>query len=254
MSDSIGRNIFRLGYEISPIILVEGLAKNIPGGMLPIIAITEALNQISSLINSGGGQNLDNFFAHYVPLQGSSLISQQIATYPFANQATAANAVMTTPLGIGMLMHVPIRQKGGYALKFATMNALQYALSYHNANGGLYHIVTSAFLYLNCVMLNMVDVTGNSESHQAQQTFQINFQKPLVTSADAQQAQSSLMSKLTGETPTDGSWSGTPSTIGAPLSGATPIAVPDASNLTGATTGVGFTPISPPVPVTSAPL
>ena len=105
---------FKLTYELSPIILTGGIATNIPGGGLPIVSITEALNFTEGLLSGGEDLDLDDFFAHFVPLAGSSLIDQQIAKYPLANQTVAANAVITQPLNISMRMIVAAKDGVGY--------------------------------------------------------------------------------------------------------------------------------------------
>src|ERR1700680_1822169 len=97
-SISPGGAAFKLTYELSPIILTGGIANFMPGGMLPIIALTEPLNFIGGILSGGGDLDLDDFFAHFVPLPGSGLVSQEFGEYPFANQAVAANAVIRKPL------------------------------------------------------------------------------------------------------------------------------------------------------------
>jgi hypothetical protein len=42
MSGSAAHIAFALSYQISPIILTNGIATNIPGGMLPIIALSQS--------------------------------------------------------------------------------------------------------------------------------------------------------------------------------------------------------------------
>jgi len=54
------RTVFRLGYEISPVILTNGIAKLIPGGMLPIVALTEATGLIAGLLQGNGLDALTN--------------------------------------------------------------------------------------------------------------------------------------------------------------------------------------------------
>src|SRR5690242_11026591 len=98
--------------------LVDGIASAIPGQMLPIISITEAINFTAGLLSGGAGTdlsdpNLDNFFANFEPIPGARLISQQVGHYPFANQAVAANAVIPQPLPVSLLMKCPARPPGG---------------------------------------------------------------------------------------------------------------------------------------------
>ena len=208
--DTAGRTFFRLGYEISPIVLVGGAAGDIPGSMLPIVTITEPLNIVSGLIAGNAPDNLDDFFAHYVPLAGATLVDNQIAHYPFANLTTAANAVITQPLRISFKMICPVKTQGGYTAKFLTFMALKAVLSAHNTSGGTYTLVTPTGLYTNCLMTSFHDISAG-ESKQAQFIWQMDFEQPLITRAQAaavQQQQNKLMTQITSGLPTDGATSG----------------------------------------------
>src|SRR5580692_8765118 len=97
MPYSAGQWAYKLEFEISPITLTGGIALNIPGGMLPMLAISQA-GSYTGLISGGTNVNLDDFFASFYPIPGSKLISQQIGHYPFANQTVASNAIIVQPL------------------------------------------------------------------------------------------------------------------------------------------------------------
>lgn len=198
MSISPGYVAYSLANTISPIILTRGIATKL-GGYLPIIAITEAANFIDTLL-SGNDVNLDNFFAHYVPIPGGKLISNQIATYPFANQSVAANSIIAQPLPISLLMKCPVREDAGYPLKLAIMTALKATLDQHNLSGGTYSVVTGTRIWTDCIMADMTDVSGN-ESKQYQYEWQIDFVQPLVSLQAAQTALNNLMQRLTNGTP-----------------------------------------------------
>lgn len=221
MSISAGMAAFRVSFQLSPVIFTGGIAAEIPGGMLPIILITQALSFVQGILSGGGEIDLDNFFANFQPLTGGTLINQSIGKYPFANQVVAANAVIRQPLKISMRMICPARGPAGYAVKLATMTALQSAFSLHNASGGTYTIATPSYFYTNCLMSDpgMTD-TSNGASLQVQNTYQLDFEQPLLTLQDAQQAQNSLMSRLTAGTPISGppAWSGLSPTVGNPPS------------------------------------
>ena len=182
---------------------------NLPGGALPIISITEALNFTAGLLTGGNDlTNLDDFFAHFVPLPNSTLIDQQIGHYPFANQSVAANAVIPQPLTISLRMICPARGPGGYALKLATITALQATLKQHNISGGTYIVATPSAFYPNCVMLDLKDTSAGFDV-QAQNTYQWDFEAPLLTLQDAQAAQNNLLSQITAGAPINGlpAWS-----------------------------------------------
>lgn len=242
------RVAWQLAFQISPILLTRGIATNLPGGILPIVALTEAANFVSGLLQGRVNIDLDSFFANYKPLPGSQLISFQAATYPFANQAIAANAIIAQPLPISMLMTCPaqgnnagssvqvaptlpgqsaLAQKiGGYPIKLAIMTALQNTLALHSGMGGTYSVMTPAFIYTDCLLLGMRDVTGG-ESQQVQYVYQLDFSQPLVSLASAQSALNTLMQKLTNNTPISGASStplptALPSSIPSPLTAVYP--------------------------------
>ena len=226
---------YQLSFEISPIILTGGIAAAIPGGMLPIIVFTEAINFVDGLLSGNENIELDGFFANFEVMAGASLIDQEIAHYPFANQAVAANAVIAQPLAVSMRMVCPVKNAAGYPLKLATLMALQTALVQHNGSGGTYTIATPSYFYTNCLMTGMRDVSTD-ESNQAQFIWQLDFEQPLLTLQQAQQAQNSLLSKLTGGTQlnagADGSvgWSGLAATVGLPPSLASSSVIPSATS------------------------
>lgn len=230
---SPGQVAYKLSYEVSPIILTGGIASGVPGGMLPIISLTESLNFVAGLLSGGDALDLDSFFAHYKPVPGGSLVSNQYGKYPFANQAVAANSGIAQPLRVSLLMVCPVRQPFGYATKLATIMALQSTLSQHCNSGGTFTVATPSFFYTNC-LLDELKYVGDTDK-QTQTHWQWDFEKPLLTEADAQEAQNSLMSKISGGTQIDGepSWSGLSPTVGQPPSLAGSSVVPAASGTAG---------------------
>lgn len=208
MSGSFFQPIFQLAYQISPIILVGGIAENIPGGMLPIVALTEGVSLITGLIAGSFPTSLDQFFAQFTVIPSGKLISQQIGHYPFANQAIASNAVITDPLTVSVRMDCPANGPGTYVAKLAVLTALQAALSQHNASGGLYTVLTPGFIWTNCIMAALTDISG-AGSNQVQYQWQFDFEQPLVTLQAAQQVYSSLLNKINSGTQISGvpAWS-----------------------------------------------
>lgn len=217
---SFGQIGFKLGFEISPVILTNGIASFIPGQMLPIVGITQAASFIGGLLHGRIDLDLDNFFARFKPVPGAQLINNEIGEYPYANQTVAANAVVTQPLTVSMLMYCPVNQQGGYVTKFLTMSGLKKTLDLHVAQGGTFTVVTPSYIYTNCLLTGLRDVTSG-ETKQAQQIWQWDFRQPLVATNDADSILNSLMSKLNGGLPVIGNptWSGPASTIGSPLTG-----------------------------------
>ena len=217
------RDAYDLSFQVSPIILQGGIASSMPGQMLPIIGLTGQLVGLAQGLLSNGF-SMDDFFARYLPIPGGTVISNAIGTYPFANQQVAANAIIKQPLNISLLMIAPVKDTGGYLTKLALFTALVSSLENHNSAGGTYTIATPAFLYTNCVMTGMADVTSG-DTKQKQIQWQLDFVKPLITSQDASIAYNGAMAKFAAGTQvTSGAWSGANAAIGAPVQGATGIA------------------------------
>lgn len=231
MSESFGQAVFKLAYQLSPIILTNGIASSV-GGALPIITLTEAANFGRSLLQGQLDINTDEYFANWQPMPGATLVDQEVAMYPFANQAVAANAVISNPLSISMLMTCPVRGLFGYTSKSITMQGLKLALDQHNSTGGTYTILTPSFIYFNCLMRSMRDVSSG-DTKQTQVAWQFDFIKPLLTEEDPLGALSNLMGQMTNGTQINGQ----PATSGLPVSQTAPggVSVPNSAYNTSAT-------------------
>lgn len=228
---SAGTDIFQLSFQVCPIILTQGVAQLVPGQMLPIISITEALNFVNGLISGDDSLSLDNFFAHYAVLPGAGAISNQYGKYPFANQSVAANAVIAEPLRVSLLMTCPARAGGGgFAAKLATMTALQATLELHSNLGGTYTVLTPSLIYTN-LLLNDLKSAGDTNT-QKQTTWQWDFERPLLTEEEAASAFNGMMGRISQGLPSTGALSGA-EVAGSPLSLATPGVAPAAQGLTG---------------------
>lgn len=228
-----GYDLYKLGFQCSPIILTGGVATLIPGGMLPIIAITEAGNLADGLLSGMDVTDLDNVFATYAIAQGTELIKNEVATYPFANQAVAANSIIQQPLRVSVVMTCPFRDKAGAFFKVAILAALQKVLSLHNSSGGLYTVVTPSYIYTNCLMLGMTDVSG-AQTRQPQYQWQLEFMQPLISGTDATSTQNNLMSKLSGQTQvTTPAWSGASTSAATSIPTSAQSAVQSLKNLIG---------------------
>lgn len=224
LGGSPGYVAFKLTYEISPIFLTGGIASAMGGGTLPLIALTQG-SSFTSLISGGTEDDLDQFFAHFQPLPGSTLANQQIGTYPFANQAVAANAVIATPNRVSLLMRCPASAPGSYSQKQAILSALKATIDQHNNNGGTYVVNTPGLLYTDCLLRTITD-TSDGSTKQAQFQWVWEFEKPLISLADAAAAQNNLMGKISSgavirpDASGNINWSGIDNTIGNPGSGA----------------------------------
>lgn len=193
---SIGRTLYQLAYEISPILLHGGIAESIPGKILPIVALTEGANFTAEALGGNLNIDLNSYFAHFEPMPGSTLVANEIGRYPFANQAVAANAIITQPITISMMMTCPVKGDDGYALRLATMTILTQTIQKHVNLGGLFTIATPAYIYTNCVLLGIRDASVGG-TNQRQIMFQWDFQQPLITESAAEAANSDFISKIT---------------------------------------------------------
>jgi hypothetical protein len=208
------RSAFDLSFQISPILLQNGIV-TAQGNIAPITDYT-----------GGSPASLDDAFARYLPMPGSTLISQTVATYPFANQAVAANATIQQPLTISLMMIVPVNTPGGYLKKLSLFSGLQASLQQHNAAGGTYIIATPAFVYSYVIMVSMTDVTPQVSADgnkQLQSAYQLDFIQPLVTSAALAAQQGALFQAVTNGNKIVGppSYSGNPSSSPANQTGVT---------------------------------
>lgn len=191
---------FRLAFEISPILLVDGIAASIPGGTMPIAVFTEGVSIVDGLLH---GEIADQSTA-FTPMAGTTLVQQDIGTLNFYNMVTAANSVVNRPNRVIMQMMRPASTKnGGYATKGITFAALKLALDKHNQSGGYYVVMTPSYIYTGCLLRAMIDVSGFSEQNkQVQHTWQLEFEQPLLSISQVDAALGGLMSKFDSGMPT----------------------------------------------------
>lgn len=206
-------NAFSLAFQKSPIILVDGIAKKIPGGMLPIIALTEGLTIENGLLRgrtSSTEFNADLFTTNFKVASGSTLISQDVATYPFFNMATAGNAMIQKPNRVTLNMTRPATTKnGGYITKIVTFTGIKMILDKHHELGGTYHVLTPAFIYGGCVLRSFIDISGFSDQvKQVQYEWAMEFEQPLLYSSQLDIVLGELMTKFDEATSAAGNfWS-----------------------------------------------
>lgn len=196
------RSAYDLAFQISPIILNGGLAQKLPGGALPVIGL------VGSLVNVGlsfltNGIGLSDIGIRFVPLPGAQVVSNAVATYPFANQSVAANAIVAQPLAVSLEMIAPANSDFGYAAKLPTFTAMQASFAAHNALGGTYSIATPSYIYANCIMVALTDITPVS-TRQQQTHWQFDFVQPLISMSAANNAMNALFQKLLNGAKTDG--------------------------------------------------
>ncbi|EBX9237472.1 Uncharacterised protein [Salmonella enterica] len=212
---SFTRELYKLGFEISPVILCDGVAQSIPGGMLPIVALTQSASYVSGLM--GGAielTDLDKYFCHWRAAPGGTMVDYDIGRYPFANQAVAANALLSQPLRIPMLMDAPVNENTGAMTKLVTLSSLQAVLQAHASLGGTFIVATPGIIYSNCILRTVRDVTGSSDA-LPQRQWLWDFEQPLLSESGAEQAINSYLGKIdNGDKATESAWTSTISAIG----------------------------------------
>ncbi|EAA4605624.1 hypothetical protein CB425_12040 [Salmonella enterica subsp. enterica serovar Kisangani] len=205
---------FKLAFEVSPILLVDGIASKIPGGVMPIAVLTEGLSIVNGLLH---GEIRTRSMAAFTPMAGTTLIQQEISNLNFYNQVTAANATIRKPNRVVMQMIRPAStEDGGYATKGMAFTALKMALDMHNQYGGCYTVMTPSFIYTRCLMRSFVDTSGFSEQNkQVQHTWQLEFEQPLSSVEQTVTTLASVLDKFDKGIPEDGplSWSGIKSQV-----------------------------------------
>lgn len=215
------RELYKLGFEISPVILCGGIAQAIPGGMLPVVALTQSASFVTGLL--GGAINLtdlDKYFCHWKPVQGATIIDYDIARYPFANQVVAANALLAQPLRISLMMEAPVNENTGAMTKLVTMSALQSVLQAHGNLGGTYIVATPSVIYNSCILRTVKDVTAGNDV-LPQRSWMWDFEQPLITERDAGGALNNFLGKIGGgDKLTESAWTSTVNALGnTPLGG-----------------------------------
>ena len=247
---------YQVSYELSPIILVAGIAGT---GMLPLISILSSQNFSGGVLSSTSASNPDDYFGHFRVLPGHTLMENEVATYPVANQSVAANAIITDPLRLSVEMLVPATDRVPVENKLAVITSLKSTLDKHTALGGWYNVATPSYIYQGCLLTSLVDGTDAEEGSQVQVRWVWSFMQPLLTAVAAQAAQNQAMSKITNSTKNTGDPPGsTPlsSNIGQPSANIVQNVVPAASGSiasnvapnTANTGGVTVQSVSPIVP------
>lgn len=238
MPVSFGQASFELAFQISPIVFVKGIAEFIPGGVLPIGAVSQTQTFVGSVLSGNGLPGLDQTFPQFYPLPGSTLADFEIGKYPFANQAVAANATIAQPLTVSMRMLWPAQPStGGFAARLMGMLAMQSAIKQHGTRGGTYIVLTPTYFYTNMILKRMSDISSGA-TRNPQSEWQLDFEQPLLTLEEAEQLQNSLMSKLTGGTQVDGqpAWSDAANQVGSANAAQAPNVIPGAVGIPAAQT------------------
>jgi hypothetical protein len=208
---------FSSDYEISPIILMGG-NNNLSGSSVPIVNLLQAASfsqGVTSAVTPGdnkllGDTSINNaqaptqVFARFVVPPGGTLIDNDVAHFPLANQATAANAVISKPLKINLRMIAPASHAVSYSAKKGVMTNLQNALAAHIAAGGWFNVATPSFIYQGCLLLSLRDVSQEIPGGQVQTEWEWEFEQPIISQAGAELVMNQAMAKLGSGTQTSG--------------------------------------------------
>lgn len=185
---------FRRSYELSPILLMGGIASNATNGQQSILALTEGKEDANY-------PNLNDYFCHFEPMPGGTLVDFAAAEYPFASMAMAANAMLQQALKISLKMICPARTgANNYESIQAKITRIQQQLTAHILAGGTFTVATPATIYADCLLLNLRDVT-NAGDKKSQGVFQLDFAQPLITQQAAAAVYNNLYAKLAGGLP-----------------------------------------------------
>lgn len=208
------RNLYDLSFQATPIILTGGSMSGMPGSALPILALVGQLAGFSQGLLTRGLSSQD-YYARWLPMQGATVINNSVAVYPFANQHVAANAYIKEPLNISLHMIAPVKDTAGYLSKLAVFTSLVRAVEQHIVAGGTFAIATPSFIYEDCLLTGVSDMTRD-ETKQQQIEWRWDFFKPLITQEQATNAKNGLMQALTGGMKITGAptWSAGASAVG----------------------------------------
>jgi len=152
---------------------------------LPITSFTQGAQFTSGVLfgATSGLFDIDQYFARFILEPGSTLIDNQIATYPVANLSVAANAIITQPLRLAMRMLCPAGAGAGYIRKKAIMAGLINTLNNHIAQGGTFNVATPAYLYTGLILESLKDVSPSvsNANSQVQLEYLWSFMQPLIS-------------------------------------------------------------------------
>jgi len=184
---SAARNRFKMQYEYAPILLKNGIADGYPEKVMSILQLTQQ-----------NGYPLDDtgYFGYFSFVNGGTFMQNSVAQYPFANQYTAANAIIRQPNNISLLMTCPARANMPLDRRQSIFQSLMSSLDRHIALGGMFVIYTPMAIMDNCLLLSGRDASSGDNA-MLQNGIIFDFQQPqIMTEEDAQKATNSTMSKI----------------------------------------------------------
>lgn len=235
---------YQLSYQVTPIVLVGGIAE---AGAIPIVSLLSSQSFDLGLLSSATSQQIADYFGQFRVIPGHTLMDNEVATYPLANQSVAANAIITNPLRVSLEMVAPANGEITFANKLSIITALKSTLDSHTAQGGWYNVATPSYVYQGCLLTSLRDVSDEDEGSQPQVKWVWDFMQPLLTAAQAQAAQNQAMAKITNQTYNTGDPPGSQPVstgVGQPSSNIVQNIVPAAAGPLGSNVAAGGTPSS----------
>ncbi len=180
---------FRRDYQIAPILLINGIAASAIHGQMSVLSLTEGQEDVVYA-------SVDDYFAHFKPIPGGTIVDFSFAEYPFASMSMAANAAVQNALKFSLRMECPVRTgRNSYPAIQAIITRLQQQLTAHILAGGSFTVATPGVIYQNCLLTGVRDITSAADK-KVQQAFQWDFIQPLVTQQAATQTYNNLYNKL----------------------------------------------------------
>jgi hypothetical protein len=184
---SAARNRFKMQYEYAPILLKNGIADGYPEKVMSILQLTQ---QNSYPLDDTG------YFGYFSFVNGGTFMQNSVAQYPFANQYTAANAIIRQPNNISLLMTCPASANMPLDRRQSIFQSLMSSLNRHIALGGMFVIYTPMAIMDNCLFLSGRDASSGDNA-MLQNGIIFDFQQPqIMTDEDAQKATNATMSKI----------------------------------------------------------
>jgi len=185
---------FKRAYQLAPILLTGGIAANLPNGQMTVLTLTEGTDSPNYSDDS-------QYFAHFKPLPGGTLVDFTAAEYPFASMNMAANAMLQNALKLSLHMDCPARTGAlSYPSIQAIITRIRQQLTAHILAGGSFTVATPGNIYENCLLLALRDVSSAGD-RKVQGAFQWDFVQPLITQQAATKSFNNLYTKLANGLP-----------------------------------------------------
>ena len=181
------RRRFRYTYEYMPIILKNGIASGKTNDMMTILDLTT---------ENGYPQDKHNYFGYFNYVSGGTYMQNTVALYPFANQYTAANAIIRQPITASLLMTCPARSTMPMDIRQGIFTSLMASIDKHISLGGMFVVYTPMSILDNCLLVSVRDASSGDNA-QLQNAIIWDFQQPqILEEEDARQATNATMRKI----------------------------------------------------------